>query len=400
MTILTATLAPQPPATGLTQFAPSSPKRLFDSRDPGNAKIGAGGAIDVQVTGLAGVPNDPAVRAVALNVTATQADGAGYLTVWPADRSRPVVASVNVERVGQSAGNQTTVKLSDTGRIKVFSSAGAHVVIDVLGYYTDADPANVNGRLIGLTPTRVADSRQGVGVPLAPLGAGGQVDIQLAGRGGVPATGVSAVIVNNTVVRPAGGGFVTMYPTGTTRPDTSSLNAAAGETRGNLSIVPLGADGKVTVYTSAGADIVVDVAGYFTSSTVAGPLAAELADTFTGLFVPIDPVRINDSRFGGAPKRPAQSTFTQQVGATRVAPPYLATGGAALNVTLTQTASAGYVTVWEGGQRPTVSSVNATRAGQTIPNAVIAPISIDTLDVYAEMETHMVVDMFGYYFAY
>ncbi|MCX2184221.1 N-acetylmuramoyl-L-alanine amidase [Streptomyces sp. SKN60] len=54
-----------------------------------------------------------------------------------------------------------------------------------------------------------------------------------------------------------------MYPYGTTRPNTSNLNVAAGQTVSNLVVVPV-VDGKVTLYNNAGTvDLVADVQGFY-----------------------------------------------------------------------------------------------------------------------------------------
>jgi len=66
--------------------------------------------------------------------------------------------------------------------------------------------------------------------------------------GGVPATGVSAVVLNVTVTQPTTGSFLTVYPSGTTRPLASSLNFVAAQTVPNLVVAKVGADGKVGVY--------------------------------------------------------------------------------------------------------------------------------------------------------
>lgn len=114
-----------------------------------------------------------------------------------------------------------------------------------------------------LVPARILDTRVGIGGVSGARPAGSSTEVQVAGRGGIPATGVSAVILNATVVFPAGPGSPTIFPTGTALPNISDLNYAAGEIRPNLVVVKLGTDGKVTLFTAATADVVFDVAGFF-----------------------------------------------------------------------------------------------------------------------------------------
>ena len=64
----------------------------------------------------------------------------------------------------------------------------------------------------------------------------------------MPASGVSAVVLNVTATQPTAPGHLTVYPDGVARPTTSSLNFSAGETIPNLVVAPVGADGKVDFY--------------------------------------------------------------------------------------------------------------------------------------------------------
>jgi hypothetical protein len=89
------------------------------------------------------------------------------------------------------------------------------------------------------------------------------VDVQVTGRGQVPESGVSAVVLNVTVTQPAGPGFVTIFPAGGSLPVASDLTFGAGETRPNLAVVRVGSGGKVTLYVSTQTHVVFDVAGWF-----------------------------------------------------------------------------------------------------------------------------------------
>ena len=63
-----------------------------------------------------------------------------------------------------------------------------------------------------MVPSRILDTRTGNGAPLAPVGPGAFINLQVTGRGGVPALGVSAVALNVTVTNPTLGGYLTIYP--------------------------------------------------------------------------------------------------------------------------------------------------------------------------------------------
>jgi hypothetical protein len=111
------------------------------------------------------------------------------------------------------------------------------------------------------------DTRAGVGAAKVAVAAGGTVHLQVAGRGGVPASGVSAVVLNVTVTAPTSAGFITVYGDGTARPTASNLNFVKGQTVPNLVIAPVGANGKVDLYNgSAGTvQLIGDVSGYYRS---------------------------------------------------------------------------------------------------------------------------------------
>lgn len=76
----------------------------------------------------------------------------------------------------------------------------------------------------------------------------------------------TAVAINLTAVTPAGAGFATAYPFGTTQPLASSVNYTAGAVVNNALIVqipnPL-ASFDMTIYTFAQSHYVADIVGYF-----------------------------------------------------------------------------------------------------------------------------------------
>ena len=237
------------------------PARLLDTRDGTGGTLGPlgpGQSIDLQVSGVAGVSEGSV--AVALNVTATEPTHPSYLTVWPTGEDRPLASSVNMAP-RQTVPNLVLAKLGDGGRVSIYNHSGAsHVVVDVLGCFGDG----VASRFVPLSPARVLDTRDGTGAPRQRLGRGA-MSVRLAGRGGVPSSGASAVLVNVTAVTPSEGTYVTVFPSGLERPLASNLNAVAGQVVPNMVIARLGADGAASIYNNSGdVDLVADVVGYFT----------------------------------------------------------------------------------------------------------------------------------------
>ena len=244
---------------GLEALAPA---RLLDTRDGTGGivgPIGPGQVIELQVTGRGGVSEE--CEAVALNVTATEPSVGSYLTVWPTGEQRPLASSVNMAP-RQTVPNMVLAKVGAGGRVSIFNNSGTtHVVVDVLGCFG----SGVSSRFVSLSPARVLDTRDGNGAPQTPLGRGA-LTLQLAGRGGVPSSGASAVLLNVTAVTPTAGTFVTVFPTDVERPTASNLNAVTGQVVPNMVIARLGPDGAAQIYNNTGTvDLVADVMGYFTS---------------------------------------------------------------------------------------------------------------------------------------
>jgi hypothetical protein len=118
-----------------------------------------------------------------------------------------------------------------------------------------------------LPPARIMDTRTNFGAT-GPVGPNKTVSLQVEGAGGVPASGVTAVVLNVTVTGASTAGYVTVYPDGGTRPTTSNLNFSAGETVPNLVVAPVGSDGKVDFYNAVGnVQIIADVSGYYSPSS-------------------------------------------------------------------------------------------------------------------------------------
>ena len=143
--------------------------------------------------------------------------------------------------------------------------------IALLNGPTPARAAGTGGAYTPLPPSRILDTRDGTGqVPAQPVGQGQTLDVQVGGRGNVPTTATAAVL-NVTVTGTTAASYLTVYPTGATRPVASNLNWVAGETIPNLVEVGLGTSGQVTVYNAIGTvHVILDVAGYVATSLPAG----------------------------------------------------------------------------------------------------------------------------------
>ena len=87
------------------------------------------------------------------------------------------------------------VKLGAGGKVTVYNNAGGtDVVVDIGGTYTDGSVEGQLGGYAPLVPARLLDTRTG-----PPIPAGGTMEVQVAGQGGVPAAGARAVILSVAV---------------------------------------------------------------------------------------------------------------------------------------------------------------------------------------------------------
>lgn len=369
------------PATGTASaYTAQQPNRILDTRTSGQRLTG--GSLDLVVAG--GTTTVPAAAtAVVLNVTVTNTVGAGFLTVWPTGNARPVISNLNWA-AGEVRPNLVTVPVGTGGAASFYANSPTDVVVDEEGYY--AAPSGNAGGYVALPPIRITDTRAGSGQANAgsTLGAGSTLSVQITGVGGVPATGVSGVVLNATVTNTTGFSFLTAWPAGNTMPVISNLNWVPGWTVPNRVIVPVGTGGKVSFYNKFGStDLVVDVDGYYTDSTAAGKL-----------FTPMTPNRVIDTRNQGGTLGQAQSS-TYAVGGFAGVPS--GASGVVFNVTVTNTTAPSYLTVYPNA-RPLASDLNWV-AGQTIPNMTQATLSsTGTVSFYNNTgSTDLVVDLSGFF---
>lgn len=253
-------------------------------------------------------------------------------------------------------------------------------------------------------PTRILDTRKGIGGSGPVAAAGGTTKLQITGLNGVPTSNVTAVAINVTVTANSSGGYAVVYPDGGAFPSTSSVDWAANQTVPNMVVVPVGANGKVDLVNESGASVqfIADLAGYFTSDSTAAGIS-----TYTA----VGPVRAMDTRNGtGVAKAPipASGVDSLTVGGTTIGSVTIPAGisAVAMNVTVTRPVGGGYLTVYpnqtSGGTpvtRPVVSNLDFS-ANQTIANLVIVPVGADgKVDFYngSGGNTDVIADVAGYF---
>lgn len=382
-----------------SEFTPHAPTRLLDTRDGTGTragKVAARGTTRVKVRDNARIPGE--VRAVALNVTVTNTSVAGHITAWPGKGTeRPDTSNINYVG-GQSVPNLVIVPVGTDGYVELYNAGWGAVdlIADVTGYFTRTPSSGYTS----LDPVRFVDTREGLGAPRWQLAGQGVFTTQIGGLHGVP-KGITAVALNVTVTNPRQLGHLSVFPAGGPVPTASNLNFAAGQTIANAVIVPVSADGDISVFNGAWGptDVVVDVVGYYSKDSRAA-------------FVPFTPRRMLDTRnpsgwFPGG-RLPARGHISQWVSGE-------AEGDEAyvLNTTVTETTDSGFLSVapspfpWLVNDdpnapkppRPGSSTLNWT-VGGTVPNLVQASAGEHGIINFWNQgwkDADLVVDIFGIY---
>jgi len=361
---------------GSGKYTPVQPYRLFDTRDPAKSPLGDGSPLmpgQVMAVDLSNQPNAPAAKsAVLLNVTTDQPQAAGYVKAFPCG-TEPYISTVNFDP-GQTAANLAMVQLPPNNQVCFTTFVPTHLIVDVSGWYAPAESGGVGYTTI--PPERVLDTR--TSAPLQPMQ---EFRFSLAGKAGFPVD-ATAALLNLTATNTAAPGYVRVYPCGEEL-DVSNVNYAAGQTVANLASVKVAAGGDVCFRSYAQADIVVDLAGWYSPSGTAAYVAAS-------------PTRLFDTRSTAGMGRLAPMTeMAFQVGGAQVPP---GASSVALNVTAAAPDAAGYIAVYPCGTDPFISNVNY-RAGQVAAaNLAVVKLPPDGRICFKSFApTDLVVDLAGWY---
>ena len=381
------------PAHAPGTYRPVQFWRALDTRTgTGAAKhpVAAAGTIDLLVTGHGGVPSSD-VAAVAVNITATQAAAGGHITAFGTGSPRPGTSNLNYQR-GLTQANLVVVPVGAGGAISLYNgSAGAVELIgDIEGYYLGGAPT-VPGAFDALTPARLLDTRIGTGAPPHAIASSGEVTFMVSGQGGVPPSGVSAVVLGLTAVTPTAHGYLTAWADGTTRPTVSNLNFTAQQTIANVATVRLGADGRVRLHngSSGSTQLLADVFGYYLDGT----------PTAVGAFVPMTPRRVLDTRVGigtTGGTLGGHAAYNSQGGV-----PYSSLS-AVQNLTATNGVRSGHLTapaqLPAPHDPPTPTSTLNYAPGQTVANGVNVPIfsGVAVVENAGAGPVDVIADVFGY----
>jgi uncharacterized repeat protein (TIGR03803 family) len=371
------------------QFVAVTPCRLVDTRpDRGGSGPIQGGTFQsfpIPQEGGCNIPTSAA--AYSLNVSVVPQGPLGYLTIWPTNENRPVVATLN-SLDGRIKADAAIVPAGTNGAVSVYVTNTSNIVLDINGYFEPVSGSTL--AFYPLTPCRIADTRnstypQGLGPPFLPGHTERDFPILNATSCNIPSS-AQAYSLNFSVVPHGGLGYLTVWPTGQPRPLVSTLNDVPGTIIANAAIVPAGTGGDVSVYPSNDTDLIIDINGYF---ALAGPGGLSL--------YPTAPCRVIDTRKIGN-GQPFSGTLTPPVDVVNSPCEPPATAQAyVLNATVVPTGALGYLTLWpDGTDRPTVSTLNALD-GSITNNMAIVPSTNGKVDAYASGLTQLILDISSYF---
>ena len=374
------------------RFAPlSQPCRAVDTRP----QYGGGGPIQggtfqnfpISGAGTCGVLASAA--AYSMNVSVVPQGPLGYLTVWPAGQPQPLVSTLN-SLDGRIKANAAIMPAGAGGEISVYATNTTNVIVDVNGYF-----APVSGSTLAfypLTPCRVADTRHstyppGLGPPFLTGGQERAFPILNATTTcNIPSSGVAAYSLNFSVVPHGSLFYMTVWPTGETRPTVSTLNDIPGQIIANAAIVVAGTDSEVSVYPTNDTDLVIDINGYFAAAGTGG----------LSLYG-VQPCRVIDTRKVGS-GLPFSGTLSPPVDV--VDSPCSVPSAAqtyVFNASVVPQGYLGYLTLWpDGTTQPLVSTLNALD-GSISSNMAIVPSTNGKVDAFASGLTQLILDISSYF---
>lgn len=394
--------------TAHTQAPYSAAVPVVESRDPGVVSVGA---VDPPTSGRSapyssqGPTNDgrlkPDLSAPAGSTSVTFGE-----TFSGTSASAPVVAG------GAALFLQSPRQASGTGAV---GDLLRHSVVDrgVPGrdnvYGTGefrlppppeaAVPAAPPSRYVPLpSPVRALDTRSTS--PIGPPGTIGDrwpgriVELPVSAIRGAPTSGVTAVVANVTVVDSQTTGYTQAFPTRrSVLGGFSNLNAdSTNQTRPNFAVIPVGADGRISIYSTSGGHLLVDVLGTFVATT--GAVRDGRLETLASA------QRVLDTR--NSPGRVPVATGQQITVPLPAVPNPSHVAAVVMNVTATETEGFGYVQALPAGRDGDIgltSTLNLS-PGLTMANTVIVPVSGQGTRLFVDLgprgRTHLIADVTGY----
>ena len=241
------------------------------------------------------------------------------------------------------------------------------------------------------TPALQPAAGQFVPVPNATVvndvavGVGGVTTATVTGANGVPAAAqVSAIAVQISATGTTTSGFVQAYPAGATRPSDSTTSFVASRSTVAYDVVPVSANGQISLFSSVASKVSVRLRGYYTSSSTVAAGAT---------FVPLPSTTVVNNVAVAT-----NGTVTQTLAGANGVPASANVAAVALHVVASAATVAGSIRTYPAGAAaPTDASVNYPVA-MNQGNYETVRLSADGKVTFtATGATKLIVRLRGYY---
>ncbi len=374
-------------------FIDAAVERVVDSRGNGvqpvlDGKLTPNQPAEIEIADLFGDDAPPADQAAGyvFNLTATEGEGAGFASVFPCADGFDTTSNVNFPGEGAdtrgSAATLVVASPDDDGKICVQSNRAVHIVLDFAGWF-----AKDQG-FVERSPFRLLDLRDGSGAAALPAGQltpNEELKVQVAGLGGLPEGGISAVALNLVGTGAAAPGWLAAYSCADGYDGTSSLNYLAEQSRANFVIAPVDDEGNICLQANKSVFAVADVLGHFTrDSGLANSAVERIVDSR-------DASRATTRSISGKVQPGVEAMFdASELDLSED------TTALAVNLTGTEGEEPGWLAAYacEDGRNGT-SNLNF-QANESTANAVIVPLPDDgMICVASNKATHVVLDLIG-----
>jgi lipoprotein-anchoring transpeptidase ErfK/SrfK len=211
------------------------------------------------------VPDSIGTSAVVLSVTVIGLSE-GYWQVFPSGEMQPVSSNLNSFAFGAISANQVITSVNQNGEIDVFSSGGGHVIVDVVGLFTDSNAtASTDGLFVPLdSPSRFLDTRA-----TGRIAGTGSVEVVVQTQ--LNHSNIAAVALNATMVDAFLPGYVSVTPAGSSPTESTSRTTSttntiySNQTVASHAIVPVSARG-FDIFTEGGGQLIADISGWYVGS--------------------------------------------------------------------------------------------------------------------------------------
>lgn len=332
------------------------------------------------------VPSDAV--AVMVNITAINPSSDGYLSIWPYGIQMSSASSVIFNKDKGSVASLVNVALGTDDQISVYNSAGiTGIAVDVIGYWSSSGLG-----FNAVKPSRIVDTRSYLNNDFQDannLIKSNQV-ISFSLNNTVPSSATAAVFNVTALDASSNNDYLTLWPTGATKPNISNLNIGIDQIRSNQVVVALGTNKNVSLYNALGnINVIVDVVGYYASNGYKFQPIAEtrLVDTrsyvgneFVGNFSPMIAGQSQVFNLSDYKLLSINASFISGV------------------VTITDTTSFGYLEIYPSNENvPTIPDL-AWLANGNVSNDFISSMDNESIAAMANLSScNIILDIYGWF---